>query len=76
MDSDLDDQTKLEKLCGWLNQKDCVLETEIFCVSCIKTYPAQSEIFITFNNIDTTLIMDILMGELLTFERYHEIYYY
>ena len=73
LDSKLDDYAKLEKLCDWLKTKDCVLDAEIRCVSCIETLPEQSELIITFatENGLKQLVMDISMSKPLVFVRYH-----
>lgn len=74
LDSGLTDQEKLEKLKEWLLCKSCVSHAEIFCNSCIYTYPAQSELKIIFiiDGQETGLVLDISMAEPLRFVRYHE----
>lgn len=64
---------KLEKLRKWLERKNCVGEVKILCNSCIETLPPQSELSVEFisNGTTTTLTMDILMGDPLTFRTYH-----
>ncbi len=65
---------KLEALNAWLACKSCVSKAEIFCNSCIKTNPPQSELRVHFlaNGKDIELTLDVLMDEPLRFVRYHE----
>jgi len=62
--SKLDDEEKLEALIKWLKSCPCVVDATILCVSCIYTFPAMSEISISFeeNEKKVELILDILMS--------------
>ncbi|MDR2690784.1 MAG: hypothetical protein LBB73_00530 [Dysgonamonadaceae bacterium] len=40
----------LEKLTGWLEYHLAVSDAQVLCYDCIKTYPAQSEIIISYSN--------------------------
>jgi len=65
IDNSLSDNVKIEILRNWLLEKSCVQNAEILCVSCIYTYPAISELSITFFNVNgalTTKTMDVQMG--------------
>lgn len=66
--------TNLELLKSWLEARNCVVSVQILCNSCIKTYPAQSELRVVFNQNGnyTTLKMDIIMSKPLKFRTYHE----
>lgn len=70
----ISDEEKLEKLKNWLICMNCVENAEILCVSCIKTYPPQSELKVVFidGNLNVELVLDILMAEKLRFVRFHE----
>jgi hypothetical protein len=74
LNPNLSDSVKLEKLCDWLEAKDCVLKAEILHISGIYTMPAQSELLVTFltQSDSEQLVMDILMSEPLVFVGYHE----
>ena len=45
----------------------CVIDVRILCVSCIYTFPAQSEISVLFKENETTkeVVLDILMYDIL-----------
>ena len=64
----------LKKLKDWMEAKSCVDSTTILCNSCIYTYPAQSELRVTFisNGQKTSMTMDIIMSKPLKFRAYHE----
>lgn len=68
------DEKKIDDLRNWLLVKSCVNMVEIICVSCIKTFPPQSELRVTFavGNQTVELTMDILMSETPRFLNYHE----
>lgn len=69
-----DDQDKnLEELKDWLECKSCVEKAKILCNSCIETGPPQSELIVYFISNGKTIkkTLDILMGDPLTFRRYH-----
>ncbi|MDR1331999.1 MAG: hypothetical protein LBK07_07825 [Tannerella sp.] len=70
----LDDEAKITALKTWVETKDCVSKVEIFCVSCIKTYPLQSELLVTFdvNGEKTVQTLDISMGSPPRFAGYHD----
>lgn len=74
LDSDLSAQEKLEKLVNWLKCKRCVANAEIFCNSCIETYPAQSELKVWFlvNGQQIEKTLDITMSDPLRFRTYHD----
>jgi len=65
IEPNLGDKEKLEKLCEWLEKYDCILDVDLFCVSCIYTLPAHSEMDVTFStdNGSITLILCISMSE-------------
>jgi hypothetical protein len=58
-----EDEQNLQALTEWLKSKSCVIDATILCVSCIYTYPAQSEISFSFNEEEITkeVVLDILM---------------
>ena len=70
------EKQKLDALIDWLETFSCVREASIFCVSCVKTSPLQSEISISvnINNKTEDFILDILMSNPLKATRYHEHY--
>jgi hypothetical protein len=72
----LTDEQKLRLFTAWLKTHDCITDAQIFCVSCVYTLPAQSEIYFTFlsNGQAVTRCMDILMSEPLRFVRVHDVY--
>lgn len=72
--TDLRSQEKLERLRDWLQCKSCVFHVEIFCNSCIETFPPISELKITFiiEGQETDKILDIMMSEPLSFAGYHD----
>lgn len=72
--ADMPDDEKLERLKEWLSCNSCVTNVEIFCNSCIYTYPAQSELRIWFsaNGKEQVKILDIIMSNPLQFHRYHD----
>lgn len=71
---DWSSQEKLERLRDWLQCKSCVTKVEILCNSCIFTFPAISELKITFiiAGQETEKILDIRMSEPLMFVGYHD----
>ncbi|MCB9226346.1 MAG: hypothetical protein H6578_04170 [Chitinophagales bacterium] len=74
IDDKLPKQEKINLLIEWLNCKNCILNTELICVSCIRTNPPQSELNITIieNGTEKEYTMDIIMGSPLVLSRYHE----
>ena len=72
----LTDEQKLRLFTAWLETRDCITDAQIFCVSCVKTLPEQSEIYFTYlrNGQAVTRCMDILMSEPLRFVRVHDVY--
>jgi hypothetical protein len=71
---DWSSQEKLERLRDWLQCKSCVTKVEILCNSCIFTFPAISELKITFiiEGQETDKILYIIMSEPLSFAGYHD----
>ncbi len=69
-----EDTENLEALKDWLACISCVGEVEILCNSCIYTLPTQSELRVEFIANGQTIIkvLDIRMGERLSFVRYHD----
>ncbi|ASB50050.1 hypothetical protein [Alkalitalea saponilacus] len=74
LDANLNDEEGLNKLKDWLECNSCVENVEIFCVSCIKTYPPKSELIVLFNVNDqqTEKTLFIIMGAPLRFGHYQE----
>ena len=60
----LNDEQKLQEFTKWLKSHSCVIDATILCVSCIETFPAQSEISVSFkeNEITVIAVFDILMS--------------
>ena len=48
MNLSLDEEAKLQKLCDWLNEKDCVINAEILFVNGIYTLPPMSHLLVIF----------------------------
>ena len=67
-------EEQLEDLRTWLEEKCCIDSAEIVCNSCIETLPPQSEIRLVFfvNGQPVIRVLDILMGEPMSFRDYHE----
>jgi hypothetical protein len=68
------EKQKLDKLVDWLRCKSCVSKAEILCISCIETYPTQSEIkvgFIIHGEVQTK-ILDVIMDEPLRIRTFHD----
>ncbi|HRN33690.1 MAG TPA: hypothetical protein PLQ53_05845 [Saprospiraceae bacterium] len=67
------DSVKLHLLKDWLECKSCIQEVRVLCNSCIKTYPAQSELSVrlTGSEPDDVLVLDILMSNPLKAIRFH-----
>ncbi len=67
-------ETSLNLLVDWLECISCVDNVSLICNSCILTLPAQSELSVDYlsNGQTVTLVMDISMGDTLTFIRHHE----
>jgi hypothetical protein len=67
-------EQKLQKLTQWLKSYSCITDATILCNSCIYTYPAISEIAVSFieNNKTETVILAIRMSEPLKVAGYHE----
>ena len=53
----LGENSNLEQLEDWLEQKPCITDVEITCFWCIYTNPAQGELSIILNNDSDTLIL-------------------
>lgn len=70
----LSENEKLEHLKDWLECKSCVSNVRIECNSCIYTYPAQSELKISFiikgQKIEKCL--DVIMDDPLRVRSYHD----
>jgi len=62
IEPNLDDAAKLQKLCDYLNKYDCVLNAEIFCVSCVKTLPPHSELKVQFKQNASSGMRSITLG--------------
>jgi len=75
--NNLNDEQKLQAFTDWLKSCTCVFDATILCVSCIKTYPKQSEISISFkeNGKTAVFILDISMSNPLRAIRYCNNYY-
>ena len=81
LDPALDDRTKMEQFCTWLESHDCVSNAELRYMSFKDSDPKQSEIHITFKDIiffdnryrGNEIAMDIFMTNPPTFARYHEL---
>jgi hypothetical protein len=60
----LNDSLKLEALRDWLKSNDYISDAEILCNSCVKTQPAQSEVFVAYaeNRQIKYMIFDIAMS--------------
>ena len=58
----LDDKAKLQKLCDWLNEKDCVINAEIQCVNCIKTLPPMSHLLVSFATQNGAKELELCVG--------------
>ena len=74
LSDNLDETQKLQQLAIWLKSCPCVIDATIFCVSCVKTLPAHSEIVISFNENGEVkeLNLCILMSNPLSAVHYHE----
>jgi hypothetical protein len=74
LSEDLNDEQKLQALTEWLKLRPRIIDATIFCVSCIKALPAESEISISFKENDKTevFILDILMSNPLKAIRFRE----
>ena len=72
----LDDTQKLQALVAYLKSYPCIIDATLFCVSCIKTLPLQSEIIISFKEggVIQKYILDISMSKPLKASHYHEMY--
>jgi len=59
----LGDEQNLQALREWLKSNSCVIDATILCISCIYTYPAQSEISFSFKEgaVTKEVILDIIM---------------
>lgn len=70
----LSDEQKIDKLKKWLAAKSCILEVNIFCISCIYTLPAQSELRIRFmiDGRSAEQTLDISMSNPLKAVGFHE----
>ena len=71
----LSDAAKLEKLCSWLEERDCVLSAEILHIGGIYTLPGISELVVVFeiNNVTRHFVLDVVMSEPLTAHWCHEL---
>ncbi|MCO6460823.1 MAG: hypothetical protein J5I59_05430 [Saprospiraceae bacterium] len=69
-----DDAIKLKQLEIWLKNYDCLTEVSIVCNPCIYTYPAKSEIKISYINDNQIKIkhLDILMSRPLKMTGIHD----
>ena len=74
LSDNLDETQKLQQLTAWLKSYPCFIDATIFCVSCVKTLPAHSEIVTSFNENGEVkeLNLCILMSNPLRAVRYHE----
>ena len=72
----LNDEEKLQVLTKWLKSHPCIIDAVILCESCIYTFPAMSEIMISFieNGITKDLILDVAMTNPLQVSYFHEHY--
>ena len=66
-------ETQLYDLVEWLNKQNCI-SAELLCNSCIRTYPAQSEIRIILHTGGERRIvtLDILMSKRIEARGFHE----
>jgi len=66
-------ETQLYDLVEWLNKQNCI-SAELLCNSCIRTYPAQSEIRIILHTGGERRIvtLDILMSKHIEARGFHE----
>ena len=64
---------KLQKLSETISSK-CKMQASVFCVECIYTYPAQSEIKISFSlsGIEYSKVIDIISFDSLQFHSMHD----
>jgi predicted aldo/keto reductase-like oxidoreductase len=64
---------KLQKLTETISSK-CKMQASVLCVNCIYTYPAQSEIKITFSlsGIEYSKVIDIISFDPLQFHSMHD----
>jgi hypothetical protein len=76
LSDDLDEEQKLQELVTWLKLKSCIVDANIFCVSCVKTGIPHSEVFVSFeeNGVTKELSLCILMSSPLKAVRYHELF--
>ena len=74
LSDNLDETQKIQQLAVWLKSCPCVIDATIFCVSCVKTLPEQSEIVISFNENGEVKELNICisMSNPLKAVRYHE----
>jgi len=74
LSDNLDETQKLQRLATWLKSCPCFIDATVFCVSCVKTLPAYSEILVSFKEDGVTkeLNLCILMSTPLKAVRYHE----
>ena len=74
MDSDWDDEQKLQELIDWLNEQPCIIEADVLCQSCMETDPPMSQILISFdeNGMTKEFILDVLMTNPLKAAGYRE----
>lgn len=72
--SGLASSEQLSQLKDWLSRKNCILNVEVLCNSCIYTNPGQSELKVTFfiNGTRSEKVLDIIMGSPCRFGAYHE----
>ncbi len=72
--TNLSDEESLNKLKDWLECNSCVENVEIFCVSCIETYPPKSELIVSFilNGQQTEKTLFIIMDDPLRFGYYQK----
>jgi len=64
MDPEFIDNTVIDSLMRWLNNRSTVTETQRICLSCIKTTPAHSALKVSFLQQNDTVyyLMDVSMG--------------
>ena len=69
-----DSAKDLENLGQWLECKSCVKQAKILCNSCVKTYPALSELSIDYISKGEIInkVLDIKMVEPLEFGFHHK----
>ena len=60
-----EDEQNLQTLAEWLKSNSCVTDATVLCVSCIETFPEQSEVSFSFQEgeIEKVVTLDISMSK-------------